>query len=364
MHTLFKKSTFELRFIYLISLYNLIFRYITSFCGIKIASLQQKKNICGILFMSLENYLQRTIRKSVECTGIGLHTGKKVNLRVNPAPPDHGIVFVRVDLPGKIHIKAVMENVIDTNLATTIGKDGAVISTIEHLMATFAGLGIDNALVELDSPEVPIMDGSAAPFVYLLKTAGTQKQKKFKKFIVIKKPFRVVDGDKAVAFLPSSELEIFYTIDFDHPLLSDQVYVMEFSDTVFEREISRARTFGFLKDVETLQRNGFARGGSLDNAVVIDDFRVLNEEGLRFPDECVRHKILDSIGDLSLLGYPMISHFVAHKSGHTLNHRLIKKLQNSVKGWKLVEISAKNDPKLLPYKIPSFGFADGLALSS
>ncbi len=314
--------------------------------------------------MSLENYLQRTIRKPVECTGIGLHTGKKVNLRINPAPPDHGIVFVRVDLSDKIQIKAVMENVIDTTLATTIGKNGAVISTIEHLMAALAGLGIDNAIVELDSPEVPIMDGSAAPFVYLLKTVGTEKQNKFKKFIVVKKPFRVVDEDKAVAFLPSSELEISYTIDFDHPLLSDQAYAMEFSDVVFEREISRARTFGFLKDVETLQRNGFARGGSLDNAVVIDDFRVLNEEGLRFPDEFVRHKVLDSIGDLSLIGCPMIAHFVAHKSGHTLNHRLIKKVMNSSKGWKLVEISADNDPQSLPYKIPSFGFLDGLAYSS
>jgi UDP-3-O-[3-hydroxymyristoyl] N-acetylglucosamine deacetylase len=314
--------------------------------------------------MDLDAYLQRTVKRSVECTGIGLHTGKKVNLRIKPAPPDHGILFHRIDLPYDVEIKAHIDNVVDTNLATTLGKDGAVIFTVEHLLATFSGLGIDNAIVEIDAPEVPIMDGSAASFVYLLKTAGIEKQKKFKKFIIIMRPFRIVDEDRVVSFLPSNELKITYTIDFDHPLMSDQVYVFKFSDTAFEKEISRARTFGFLRDVQTLQKSGFARGGSLDNAVVIDEFRVLNEEGLRFPDEFVRHKILDSIGDLSLLGYPMIGHFIAYKSGHTLNHRLLKKVIENPKGWKLLELSSQKDIKSLPFRVPTFGIPDEIPITA
>jgi UDP-3-O-[3-hydroxymyristoyl] N-acetylglucosamine deacetylase len=276
---------------------------------------------------------QRTIRNQVSCTGIGLHSGQTVNLTLNPAPPDHGISFVRRDIPSHPVIKAQFDSVVDTNLSTTLGNNGFRVSTVEHLMAAFFGLGIDNARVELDGPEVPIMDGSAAPFIFLLKSAGLKEEKKPKRFIVIREPLEFSDGGRSINLLPCNELKISYTIDFSHPLLRDQSYEHRFSAKDFVREISRARTFGFLRDIETLRANGLAMGGSLDNAIVIDDFRILNEDGLRYKDEFVRHKILDFIGDLAILGCPVIGHFVVNKSGHSLNQGMLKKLAQSSKHW-------------------------------
>jgi UDP-3-O-[3-hydroxymyristoyl] N-acetylglucosamine deacetylase len=280
---------------------------------------------------------QRTIRREVQCTGIGLHSGEKVNLKLKPADPDTGICFVRADLPHKPRIQATLDNVIDTRLATSIGVGEAKVCTIEHLMAAIVGMGIDNVEVEVDAPEIPIMDGSAAPFIFLLKSAEFRNQRKLKSFILIKKPLSVTEGDKKVTLYPSNCLKISYFIDFDHPLLKEQHFQLIHSVRSFEREISRARTFGFLQEVEHLKKNGLALGGSLDNAVVIGDFRVLNEEGLRYKDEFVRHKILDFIGDMSLLGKPIIGHFVAHKSGHTLNHALLAAMKNALQHWEVVQ---------------------------
>ncbi len=281
-------------------------------------------------------YRQRTLKTPVECTGIGLHTGHKVNLIIKPAPPDSGIIFIRNDLPGRPSIKAVYGNVINTHMSTTIGYNGYSISTVEHLMAAFFGLGIDNALVELDGPEVPAMDGSSAPFVFLMRNAGIVEQRSPKKFLLIKKGLKREDGNKSIEVRPSNELRISYVIDFSHPLINSQQYEISFSEACFYEEISKARTFGFLKDVQMLRKMGLARGGSLDNAIVVDDFRILNEDGLRYEDEFVRHKILDFIGDLSLLPYTPIGHFIIIKSGHFLNHLMLKELMKKRRCWKLI----------------------------
>ena len=299
---------------------------------------------------------QRTVQSEIGCTGIGLHTGKKVSITIKPMDPNSGIRFWRSDLVDCPHISACLENVVDTRLATTIGRNGHIVSTVEHLMSAFAGMGIDNALVELDGPEIPIMDGSAGPFMYLLRNVGISLQDEVKKFFLIKKPFSLKSGDKNISVYPSRELKITYIIDFDHPLLSEQTYVLRFSGAAFMKEISRARTFGFLKDVETLKNNGFAQGGSLNNAIVLDDFRVLNSDGLRYRDEFVRHKILDLIGDLHLLGMPIIGHFVINKSGHTLNHVFLTELRKRKKCWKLakfVDEHAREDRNIL---VPTFDF--------
>ena len=255
-------------------------------------------------------------------------------------------------------VQAQFRNVFDTTFATTIGSNGCKVSTIEHLTAAFFGLGIDNAVVELDGPEVPIMDGSAAPFVFLIKSAGIKEQKSPKQFIVIKRPFKVEDGNRSVCIYPSKELKITYLIDFQHPLLRNQEYELRFSGKDFVREISGARTFGFLKDVEMLKKNGFARGGSLDNAVVVDDFRIINEEGLRFKDEFVRHKILDFIGDLSIIGSPIIGHFVVKKSGHFLNQCMLKSLMESNKHWKVLAFQTPEECTENSVRIPAFGVLD------
>ncbi|MFH2011397.1 MAG: UDP-3-O-acyl-N-acetylglucosamine deacetylase [Pseudomonadota bacterium] len=294
---------------------------------------------------------QKTIARQVSFTGIGLHLGKKVNVTIRPADVDHGIVFLRTDTPEPVEIKADAASVVDTKFATTLGYNGAKVSTVEHLLAAFMGLGIDNALVEIDSSEVPIMDGSASPFVYLLKTAGIKAQKKPKKFLVIKKLIKVSDGDKKAVLAPFKGLKVTYTVDFNHPLIANQYYSAEFYNGTFEREISRARTFGFLKDVEVLKANGLAKGGSLDNAIVVGDFRIINDDGLRFPDEFVRHKILDSIGDLSLLGVPVLGHLIAYKSGHSLNYELMKKVISNKKNWKLIEVC---DEEFDRYNVSSF----------
>ena len=304
------------------------------------------------------DYRQRTLKDEVGCTGIGLHSGKKVKLTIKPAPPDTGIKFIRRDITGHPIIDVHFENVTDTNLATSISNNGYKVSTIEHLMAAFFGLGIDNARVELDCPEVPAMDGSSAPFVFLLKSVGIKEQREPKRFMIIKKTFKLQDGNRSVCIYPSKELKISYTIDFHHPLLRNQKYKLSFSGKDFINEISRARTFGFLKDVRILRENGLAKGGSLDNAIVIDDFRIINEDGLRYKDEFVRHKILDFIGDLAILGSPVIGHFSIRKSGHFLNQFMLKKLMHDKKYWNMVTFNNPQECTQNSVKIPVFGSLD------
>ena len=303
---------------------------------------------------------QRTVAEEVSCTGIGLHCGKKVKLTIKPAPPNSGIRFERVDISPDCSVKASFDNVIKTNMATTIGFNGYSVSTIEHLMAAFFGMGIDNALVEIDGEEVPIMDGSSAPFVFLLKNTGVAIQNSHKRFLLVKNSVKVEDGNRSVRIYPSDELKITYKIDFDHPLIKDQAYEVSFSQSTFIQEISRARTFGFLKDVQTLRNNGLAKGGSLDNAIVMDEFRVLNEDGLRHKNEFVRHKILDFIGDLAILGHIVIGHFVAERSGHSLNQKLLKKFMAQDKCWEVVRFKNKEECSKIKVKIPSFGALDSV----
>jgi UDP-3-O-[3-hydroxymyristoyl] N-acetylglucosamine deacetylase len=292
---------------------------------------------------------QTTLLNTVSCSGIGLHTGVSSRLTIRPAATDSGIFFVRTGDQQKSKIKAHIDNVVDATLATTLGQNGVRISTVEHLLAAFAGLGIDNAEVELDAPEVPIMDGSSEPFHVLLKRAGVRLQEKGKKFIVIKHPVTVQDGDREATFLPAKDFRVSYTIDFKHPMISNQHYQIQIFNGNFEREICRARTFGFLREYEMLKAKGFARGGSLENAVVVDDNGVVNADGLRFEDEFVRHKILDSIGDLWLLGAQVIGHFVGYKSGHALNHKLIHKLLDHKEWWDLLEYT--NNEEFLKFQI-------------
>jgi UDP-3-O-[3-hydroxymyristoyl] N-acetylglucosamine deacetylase len=286
---------------------------------------------------------------------MGLHSGDNVKLTIKPAPPDSGIRFVRKDISNRSTIKVHFNNVVDTMMSTTIGHNGYKVSTIEHLMAAFFGMGIDNARVEVEGPEIPIMDGSAAPFIFLLKSVGIREQNKLKKFIVIKKTLKIKDGDRSIHIHPSKELKITYTIDFEHPMLKNQQYELCFSGKDFLQEISRARTFGFLKDVQVLKENGLAKGGSLDNAIVIDDFRVLNEDGLRYSDEFVRHKILDFIGDIAVIGSPVIGHFVVHKSGHTLNQLMLRELVKAKRSWKLFTFDNPEECRENQVKIPVFG---------
>lgn len=304
--------------------------------------------------------LQRTIKQEINCRNIGLHSGRKVGMTIKPAGVDEGIVFIRRDLPDKTRIKADFQNVRDTILATTIGLNGATVSTVEHLLSAFCGMGVDNAIVEVDAPEIPIMDGSSLPFVNLLKDVGTEIQSKYKKMLVIMKPVSIADRDGTAMFLPSPEFKITYDIDFDHPIIGRQMYHMTFSDVVYERDICSARTFGFLKDVEYLQAKGLALGGSLKNAVVLDDQKVINKEGLRCNDEFVKHKILDAIGDLSLLGMPIIGHFIAYKSGHRLNNLLLKELMAHKDCWKIVSHVDRNDRRddFISLNIPSFSVLD------
>jgi UDP-3-O-[3-hydroxymyristoyl] N-acetylglucosamine deacetylase len=277
---------------------------------------------------------QHTLRQSVSCSGVGLHSGKKVTLVIHPAPINHGIKFVRVDIPYRPVIHAHFRQVIDTSLATTIGSQGAIISTIEHLMAAFMGMEIDNALVEIDSFEIPIMDGSAEPFSSLFRDAGVRVQEGSRYFFVIQEPIEIAEAGKSVGIFPSDSFKISYTIEFPHAMLQEQALSVIVENETFAKEISRARTFGFLQDVDFLKRNGFALGGSLDNAIVVDQSsNVLNKDGLRYKDEFVRHKILDFIGDLSLLGMPIIGHVVANRSGHTLNHALLETLITQTHCW-------------------------------
>ncbi|MGB1799428.1 MAG: UDP-3-O-acyl-N-acetylglucosamine deacetylase, partial [Gammaproteobacteria bacterium] len=271
---------------------------------------------------------QRTLKNVIRATGVGLHTGKKVFLTLRPAAVNSGIIFRRVDLDPVVEISANPENVGDTSLSSTLIQDDVRISTVEHLLSALAGFGIDNAYIDLSADEVPIMDGSAGPFVFLIQSAGIEEQSAAKKFLRIKDKVRVEEDGKWAMFEPFDGFKVGFTIEFDHPVFNDNNCHAEidFSTTSFVKEVSRARTFGFMRDVELLREKNLALGGSLDNAVVVDDYRILNEDGLRYEDECVKHKILDAIGDLYLLGHSLIGSFTDYKSGHALNNALLRAL--------------------------------------
>ncbi|HEU4626815.1 MAG TPA: UDP-3-O-acyl-N-acetylglucosamine deacetylase [Steroidobacteraceae bacterium] len=288
---------------------------------------------------------QRTLKNSIRASGVGLHTGKKVLMVLRPALADTGIVFRRTDLPNSEDIPARAENVGETALGTTLVKGESKVSTVEHLLSAFAGLGIDNAIVEVSAPEVPIMDGSAGPFVFLLQSAGIEEQRAPKRFVRVKQPVRVEDGDKWAEFRPFDGFKVNFEIEFNHPIFKrrSQKASMDFSTTSFLREVSRARTFGFMRDLEMMRARNLALGGNLDNAIVLDDFRVLNEDGLRYEDEFVKHKILDAIGDLYLLGKSLIGEFSGHKSGHALNNQLVRKLINTPNAWEPVTFDNVKD---------------------
>lgn len=281
---------------------------------------------------------QRTLKQPVRATGVGLHSGEKIYLSVLPAPVDTGIVFRRTDVSPAVDIPANAHTVGETTLSSTLVKDGVKVSTVEHLMSALAGLGIDNAIIELDAPEVPIMDGSAGPFVFLLQAAGLVDQEAPKKYIRIKRKVTVKEGDKEATFLPFEGFKITFSIDFDHPVFKHQIQkaTVDFSTTSYVHEVAQARTFGFMRDIEYLRSQNLALGGSVENAIVVDDDRILNEEGLRFEDEFVKHKILDAIGDLYLAGHSLIGEFIAHKSGHALNNQLVRKLLEEDDAWEFV----------------------------
>ena len=281
---------------------------------------------------------QRTLKNVIRATGVGLHTGEKVFLTLRPAAINTGIVFRRVDLEPVVDVKAILDNVSSTRMSTTLERDGVRISTVEHLMSAFAGLGVDNVFVDLTAAEVPIMDGSAGPFVFLIESAGIEEQRAPKQFIRIKQSAEIRDGDKWAKFDPYDGFKVDLTIDFDHPVVqsSQQHASIDFSESSFTKDVSRARTFGFLDEVEALQEAGLARGGSLDNAIVMDAFHILNDDGLRYRDEFVKHKILDAVGDLYLLGHLLVGAFSAHKSGHSMNNGLLRRLLETDSAWEYV----------------------------
>jgi len=278
------------------------------------------------------------LKNSIRASGVGLHTGKKVLMVLRPALADTGIVFRRTDLANSEDIPARAENVGETALGTTLVKGDSKVSTVEHLLSAFAGLGIDNAIVEVSAAEVPIMDGSAGPFVFLLQSAGIEEQRAPKRFVRVKQPVRVEDGDKWASFKPFDGFKVNFEIEFNHPIFKrrSQKASMDFSTTSFLREVSRARTFGFMRDLEMMRSRNLALGGNLDNAIVLDDFRVLNEDGLRYEDEFVKHKILDAIGDLYLLGHSLIGEFSGYKSGHALNNKLLRTMLKDRSAWEEV----------------------------
>lgn len=281
---------------------------------------------------------QRTLRNSIKATGVSLHTGEKVYMTLLPAPVDTGIVFRRTDLDPVLELPARAENVGDTTLSTTLVMGAERVSTVEHLLAAFAGMGVDNAFIDLSAPEVPIMDGSAGPFVFLIQSAGVIEQHAAKKFIRIKRKITVEDGDKVASLLPFDGFKVSFTIDFDHPVFRDRTAhaELDFSTSSFIREVSRARTFGFIHEIEYLRSQGLARGGSVDNAIVVDEYRILNQGGLRFEDEFVRHKVLDAVGDLYLLGHSLLGEFRAYKSGHSLNNATLRALIAQPDAWEMV----------------------------
>lgn len=290
-------------------------------------------------------FRQRTLKSTIRATGVGLHTGEKVALTLRPAQPDAGIVFRRVDLRVPADIRADALKVTDTRLCSTLESNGVKIATVEHLMSAFAGLGIDNAYVDLTGSEVPIMDGSAAPFVFLIQSAGIEQQPAPKRFFRIKRAVEIRDGDKWARLDPHNGFRLSFSIVYDHPVFdkSAQSVAVDFSETSYVKEVARARTYGFTQDVEALLDEGLIRGGSLENAVVMDEYRVLNAEGLRYSDEFVKHKLLDAIGDLYLLGYPLIGAFSAHKSGHALNNRLLRETLAARDAWEFVSFEREED---------------------
>jgi UDP-3-O-[3-hydroxymyristoyl] N-acetylglucosamine deacetylase len=288
---------------------------------------------------------QRTLKTTIRTTGVGLHTGARVDLALRPAAPDTGIVFHRVDLPQPVAIPADARHVGDTRLSSTLKQDGTAISTVEHVMSALAGLGVDNAHVDVAGPELPILDGSAGPFVFLLQSAGIVEQDAPKKFLRVTAPVEVRDGDKWARFDPFNGFKLDFTIDFPHPLFGSENrhVVIDFAEHSYVAEIARARTFGFMQDVEAMRAAGLGLGGSLQNAVVLDDFKVLNAEGLRFDNEFVRHKVLDAIGDLYLLGHPLIGQYTAFKSGHGLNNALARALIDRRDAFEIATFAAEGD---------------------
>ncbi len=298
---------------------------------------------------------QRTLKNVIRATGVGLHSGKKVYLTLRPAAVDTGIVFVRTDLDPEVKIPARAEHVTDTTLCTALSAGGAKVATVEHLMSALAGLGIDNAYVDVSAPEVPIMDGSAGPFVFLIQSAGISEQNAPKKFIRIKREIAVREDDKEAIFLPHKGFKVSFAIDFDHPVFDrqKQTAMVDFSTTSFVKEVSRARTFGFMRDLEYLRSNNLALGGSLDNAIVIDDYRIVNEGGLRYDDEFVKHKVLDAIGDLYQLGFSLIGEFRGVKSGHALNNQLCRALMAQPDAYEIVTFEDEAEKAPISYASPA-----------
>ncbi len=307
--------------------------------------------------MQLGAIKQRTLKTIIRATGVGLHTGEKVFMTLRPAAPNTGVVFTRVDLPQPVEIKAGPYQVGDTRLSSCLERDGVRVSTVEHLMSALAGLGIDNLYVDLSAGEVPIMDGSAGPFVFLLQSAGIEEQPAVKTFIRILKPVEVSEGDKTARFAPHHGFRIEFSIDFDHPVFENSAksVCVDFASTSYVKEVSRARTFGFMHDVESMRSQGLALGGSLGNAIVLDEYRVLNTDGLRYDDEFVKHKVLDAIGDLYLLGHPLIGAFTAHKSGHALNNALLRRLLETKDAWEYATFERAEDaPAFVSSTQPAF----------
>ena len=293
---------------------------------------------------------QRTLKNIIRATGVGLHTGEKVYLTLRPAAGGTGVVFRRVDLDPPVEIPARLEYVVDTRLSTTIGREGASISTVEHLLSALVGLGIDNVYVDVSAPEVPVMDGSAGPFVFLLQSAGIEEQRLARTYLRIRKRISVRDGDKWAKLEPHKGFMVSISIEFDHPVFRErrQSASLDFTWCSYVKEVSRARTFGFMRDVERLRENRLALGGSLENAVVLDDYRVLNEDGLRYADEFVRHKMLDAVGDLYLLGHGLIGHFSGYKSGHSLNNKLLRTLMHDKTAWEVLTVRDRGRITALP----------------
>ena len=291
---------------------------------------------------------QRTLKNSISAEGVGVHSGEKIFLTLRPAEAGVGVVFRRIDLPEPVLISAHVDNVGDTSFCTSLIKNNIKIATVEHLLSAISGLGIDNVIIDLSGPEVPIMDGSAAPFVFLIQAAGIQEQDALKQFIRIKKKIAVQDGDKTASLGPCPSFKLVFTIDFDHPAFhkDNQTARLDFSSTAFVKEISRARTFGFMADFEYLRKKNLILGGSLDNAIVLDEQGIVNKEGLRYRDEFVRHKILDAIGDLFLLGHPLLGIFEGYKSGHSLNNKLLRALLADTDAWEMVNSENKTAASL------------------
>ncbi|WP_299008172.1 UDP-3-O-acyl-N-acetylglucosamine deacetylase [uncultured Shewanella sp.] len=290
---------------------------------------------------------QRTVKEMVKTTGVGLHSGNKVTLIIRPAPINTGIVLVRTDLTPAVEIPAIADQVRETTMCTAlVNDDGVRVSTIEHLFAALAGLGVDNAIIEVDAPEIPIMDGSASPFVFLLQSVGIAEQSAAKKYIRITKPIRVEDGDKWAELKPFQGFRVNFAIDFNHPEIarSQQHVTMDFSSAAFIKDISRARTFGFMRDIEYLRANNLALGGSMENAVVLDEYRVLNPDGLRYDDEFVKHKILDAFGDLYVAGHAIVGEFSAYKTGHALNNQLVRAMLAQQEAWEIVSFEEADAP--------------------